>query len=494
MTRVTRALRGFPPILAPLRRRLAHFRGRLGEFIFLVLAAIVGASLTLTLLGRLSCNVAGLDLTIKVGVGRPGTSLELPPLGAATATTHLSPLNISMRLDSVDPGIVARLAGGGAGGINAFSTLLEEEARRMLPRLILLILSLGALGGAFFVYTFVRPARPGRILGGLFVGLVYSLFLVTGAYLTFDTESFKSARYSGVMEAAPWILGVLDKSVSRVGELNTTINTIASNASIVFRQIESLQPVPAEGRLVRVLHVSDLHDNTQAVKFIAQLVKSFDVNFVVDSGDITDYGMEAELELTKEIARLPVPYIFVGGNHDSPGVLEAMRRYPNVRLAGGSLVKVDGITVLGLDDPGAARAIMEASTDNEIHEEVTRGLEILDGLGRTPDVLVTHDPREAEAFCGRVPVVLHGHDHRLRVRTMNDSVIIDAGSTGGAGIRGLVATEEVPMTVALLHFEIPGDPGMAGARLVAVDTITLAQLKGGFTLERRFVGSAGKGR
>lgn len=454
-----------------------------------ILVAIIGASVFIGIWGKFSYQVAGLNFSIRVGIGRPGTTLALPPLGSATAPTHKFPLAILLRLDGIDPDAISRLVAMSSGENLAFSSIIQEAATSMLYRLCLLVLMLGGLGGAAFVYIFIRPARVRRIIGGSLAGILFAVSLMVGTYVTFDAKSFEQARYTGVIEAAPWMLGVLDKSVGKVGELKDSIMAIADNSSKIFGQIEALQPITAEGKFIRVLHVSDLHNNAEAVNFLDQIVKSFKVDIVVDTGDLTDYGTYLEARLMSPVSALSVPYVFVGGNHDSPSVLEAMAVHPNVRLAGGRFLSINGVTIFGMDDPGASRVTMDASTDEEIMASNEKAMSIMSRLQKAPDIIAVHDPRQAEALIGKAPVILYGHDHRLRVQERRNSILIDAGSTGGAGIRGLEKTGGVPMTLALLHFSRSRDSSSSPEQvgLIAVDTITVSQQTGGLTLERRII-------
>ena len=57
---------------------------------------------------------------------------------------------------------------------------------------------------------------------------------------------------------------------------------------MVFSRMDSL--ASTEESVVRVLHVSDIHNNPVAFDFMEQIINNFNVDFVIDTGDITDYG------------------------------------------------------------------------------------------------------------------------------------------------------------------------------------------------------------
>ena len=105
--------------------------------------------------------------------------------------------------------------------------------------------------------------------------------------------------------------------------------------------------------------------------------------------------------------------------------------------------------------------------------------------GEGVSIVAVHSYEVASFLAGRVPVILHGHDHRLSVREEAGTVVVDAGTTGGAGLRGLASEKAPPLTVALLHFA--KRDGESLPELVAVDTIRVSGVGRGFTIERRLI-------
>ena len=85
--------------------------------------------------------------------------------------------------------------------------------------------------------------------------------------------------------------------------------------------------------------------------FAQQVAQGFNVNFVVDTGDMTTFGTPAENLVTRFVPQFGIPYVFVRGNHDSPSLAEAMARQPNVTVLDGTTTRVDGLTIYGYGDP-----------------------------------------------------------------------------------------------------------------------------------------------
>src|SRR5690625_7615199 len=50
---------------------------------------------------------------------------------------------------------------------------------------------------------------------------------------------------------------------------------------------------------------------------------------VLDTGDVTSWGTEAESAILAPIGRLDVPYVFVAGNHDSTLTAQTVANFSN---------------------------------------------------------------------------------------------------------------------------------------------------------------------
>lgn len=460
----------------------------------------------INLFGSMSYRVAGLDIRISARIGVPGVSmLAIPPIGRIEARTHPTPIQLEAALEDIDPGMLQDAISRGEAP-SSISRRFKNDSGRLVAVFALRLALLAIAGGAFGSAA-VAGWRPRRVLAGAAVGLLAGCTLLILTYVTFDERRLANPRYEGVIEAAPWMLGLLDGSLLKAGEVAGSMETIATNIRTFFDKAEAFHQLESDRPFVRVLHVSDIHNNPQAFDFLEQVVKSFKPDFIIDTGDITDFGTAAEARMAAErVQKLGVPYVFVPGNHDSPEVSRVMSR------EGGAIVLVDGavdlrgLRVAALGDPGALRDDMAPASQEELDLAAARAAALLapgdpsaDGSGnwRAPDILAVHDPRVAEVAVGKVPVVLSGHDHRVSVAVRDGTVMVDAGTTGGAGVRGLQVDGGVPMSVALLHFAVDGgsragrsDGTARTAELLAVDTIRILGERQGFDLERRVVGSS----
>ncbi|HHY60336.1 MAG TPA: metallophosphoesterase, partial [Clostridia bacterium] len=314
---------------------------------------------------------------------------------------------------------------------------------------------------------------------GLAGVLVLAVLLVmTGA--TYRVEGFCSPSYRGTLEAAPWMISLAEKAVAQVEELSSRIPGVAENLYSMLEEIEQLAPVDRVEGEVRVLHVSDIHNHPVALELMKQMIEKFQVNFVVDTGDLSDYGTVLESLLTKELPELSVPYVFIPGNHDSPAIVEALQEYENVIVLDEEVTEIDGVTIFGIADPASQDYFLISSSAEKYPGHAVDLQEILRFL--SVDIIAVHRPQMAHQLAGYAPVILHGHDHTSQVSVLKGSAVIDAGTTGGAGIRRLQVSDDVPQTLALLHLR--RDDAQAAWVPAAVDMFSYYERTGRLSVER----------
>ena len=289
-----------------------------------VLLAVLGLLVVVNLFSQTDYRFFSLVVKLSVRLGSaPQTRLIVPPVGEVRAKTHWFPVQINAELRSVDLTLLRQ---------TAFSPLLkegqlprevQEGASKILLHFLLKQVSLAFLGAALGLCAAgIRSAgklvqadcRNPRVL------------VVTGLVLAaYDLEAFQSPEYEGMIEAAPWLLGLVREALGQVEELGDRVQTLAANLYTALQQLEELGPVGLVEADIMVLHVSDIHNNPVAYNFAAQVIESFGVDVILDTGDLTDWGTALEAEITKRIKQLGLPYIFVSGNHDSPEVVSRLR-------------------------------------------------------------------------------------------------------------------------------------------------------------------------
>src|SRR5262249_9130668 len=156
-----------------------------------------------------------------------------------------------------------------------------------------------------------------------------------------------------------------------------------------------------------------------------------------------------------------------------------IRDLPNATLLeDGELIKRFGLLIIGWNDPVSLRpGIGDAEVSQlELAALRDRMAGRLAGLTPRPDLVLVHSYQAAEGCAGLSPVFLYGHDHRARVAQRKGSWLVDAGTTGAAGIRFVTGSERPPFSAAVLYFSRPPI-----IRLQAVDLLQLHQPSGEFT-------------
>jgi predicted phosphodiesterase len=223
------------------------------------------------------------------------------------------------------------------------------------------------------------------------------------------------------------------------------------------------------------------------VAFVRQLVQGTRVDLVIDTGDLTDFGLPLEAEITKGIAEIKVPYVFVAGNHDSPAIVAPVRKNQNAVILEGKPVLVDGLSIIGSPDPSSLRLSGNNVTTSLAALSAAAAKLAAEYLAAvpTPDIVCVHDPLQSALLVGKARLILCGHEHRNYVEEKNGTVICNAGTTGAAGGRYFDHENGVPMTAAILCFSRTPKP-----RLLFIDQIVLQGSLGEYSISRRTFGTA----
>lgn len=450
----------------------------------LLALAVLGIIAATGLFSSTRIAVKAFDFSVELIPFRNGqTVIFLPPVGELSASTHSAPFQMKLTLLNVDlDRLVATMEQlDDTAAITALETQLLEKVGYFIARMT----AITFLAGAAAVLVFSRPLRTRRALwGGMLSALIFlAVFLATVVY-PYNIDEFAAPQYKGALKAAPWVINLSEQTLATVKAMGEQLETMTGNLHELSMQLEQLNPVTdSEG--LRLLHVSDIHNNPAAFDFIDKVVSSFDIDLVVDTGDFTDYGTELESELVARAGALPVPYLFIPGNHDSPRVIEAMKAMERegVIVLDNNFVEIEGMRIAGFADPSSSGPLMEVAPEATLRQVSAAAYNLMIGEPVMPDVVAVHHPLMGEPFRGTVPVILTGHTHRAEVSFVPESVLVNAGTTGGGGIRGLNSPADTPYSVAVLYFT-PDDEGNQG--FVTVDLISVGQFQDSFTLQRHY--------
>lgn len=441
--------------------------------------AVAGALLLVSLFGHLNFYIEALQFRISVKFHESGyTQVEIPPLGTVRAHTHATPVLISLRLENIDPQPLQRLLAEPP----ERDELIDQgktALRRVAALFMLKLLALAMLGGALGIFL-TRTRDPRKYITGLLAGFLLTCSLMLGTYLTYDQSAFRNPQYSGVLRAAPWMVSIAQETLGKIETLGDQLEQVAAGLNQFYAQVDELQPLDQDEGDFKILHISDLHNNPAGMDFILRVAELFGADMIVDTGDISDFGSPLETLLLDRLNGLNVPYLFIAGNHDSPSIVDKMDTIPRVTVVNG-LLETNGLVFYGVPDPSSADNSVVPPDLSAIPRLAVQVMDKLEQLPREVDVLLLHNDKIAHSLAGQAPVILFGHNHQLKVETRSQSVLVNAGTSGAAGLRGLQAVR-IPYSVVLLHFRT-GEEGKL--RLVATDSITVIDPEQGFFLERK---------
>lgn len=435
-----------------------------------ILAGLFGAWLALNVAGTTHTTLGPMSIDAQISPAFEGkTVVEVNPLGTLEFDTHTAPLRITVSLQSVDVQAVRQLVENPA-AVSSIESQLVNDLNNALWRAAIRAGVVAVIGGLIAGGLVLRSWRRAILAGAVAlsaVGLTYTLTLVT-----FDRSAVQEPRYTGLIAAAPQVVGSVQSITTDFGAYVDQLASLVTNVTRIYDVTSSLPTWAPTDSTIRVLHVSDLHVNPAAWGIIRAVGDQYNVDVIVDTGDIADHGTAAESRYVAPISTLGRPYVYVKGNHDSILTAAAVAEQPNAIVLDHEPVNVAGLQFYGAPDP---RFTPDQRTRGTASEDIRRGTEELAARTRNlavrPDVLVYHDPTHADLFQDTAPLVLAGHGHRRRDIVLDDGThVFLQGSTGGAGLRGLEHEEPTPVTLSVLYF----DP--ESKQLLARDDITLGGL------------------
>src|SRR5688500_7699522 len=207
-----------------------------------------------------------------------------------------------------------------------------------------------ALGGAALTSLIVlRRRREPAVAAGLTAVLLLGTAGLGAA--TWRPEALSQPTYTGLLVNANSLIGSAEDLVARFDAYRASLEDIVANVGSLYSAISALPAPGGTGDTVALLHVSDLHLNPAGFDLVAQVVDQFQVDGVLDTGDITDWGSQPENGLIAAVGALGVPYVYIRGNHDSATTATLIAAQPNATVLDGSAVTVAGIEVVGIPDP-----------------------------------------------------------------------------------------------------------------------------------------------
>jgi predicted MPP superfamily phosphohydrolase len=490
-----------------LRSLTSAVRSRRAATVAAVVAVtLVGVILGVALGGRTMTEVGPFHAEFRLSPSLSGdTAVHIPPLGSLHFNSHSGPTRLTVELGSLDQARTQAMIDD-PGQISRISQTVADDILNGIIRLGFGGLGAGVLGAMVLAALVFRNVRRVAWAGGIATAVLAGS-LGAGA-ATVRLSAIEEPRYEGLLINAPALVGDVQRIAEEWDEYAAGLQRMVANVSLLYTTISTLPVFEPEAELTRVLHVADLHLNPNAWAVMQTVVEQYDIAFIIDSGDIVDWGTGHESWFVEPISEMGVPYVFVRGNHDSEAITQAaVAAQPNAIVLDNDVITLEGLTIAGIGDP---RFTPDRSTDPFAEDPDATRQRVIDTGARLADTInrhrglvhiaAVHDPLMAGPLDGVVRYVLAGHAHDRRVgpvvepdegedRVLGpaDTLLMVQGSTGGAGLRGLEGEHPRPLAMSVLYFDDE-------QRLVAYDDISI----GGhglseMSLQRHIVERGGEG-
>ncbi|MFA5786050.1 MAG: metallophosphoesterase [Actinomycetota bacterium] len=390
------------------------------------------------------------NLSVKLRPAIPGGAviLSLGPLGELSWKTHKGPLNVEASF-VLSPSLAS------PPDFSRLSDLRWSFLVNKVPWLLLL----GGLTGALVLAGNSRKS----VLAATGVGaasFLAAFALVVGiSVLTFSSKALQGPRYRGPIEDMPRVIQ-LAKDVQRDWkDVRRNINQVVAGLQRIHSEILAGTAPPSENT-IRLLLISDVHNNPVGLVMAQELVRQLDVKAVLDAGDFTDRGTQIEAELFARFGDLGLPHVLVAGNHEDTAALARVKGIPKITVLESRTtdhVEVEGISVLGDADPNAY--FIDPDPNNETAlKEIPVGCERLRSrfAAVRPQILLVHNQKLGACAAElaeeeKLPLVFAwGHAHRQAYEEHGSVVSVSPGTSGG---NGLTAAKRASYGFALLEFD-----------------------------------------
>lgn len=414
---------------------------------------------------------------LSAGLARDGgTRIELPPLGRLTADTHTMPVRLGARVLAVDIGSAQR-ALSGPEPLDTLQQQIIDDLPAAIRALALRAVALSALAGAAAALLL-----PGRRLWHAIPGAAGGALAVTGvlvgAWLPYDLDAFGEPTFEGELTRVPGLIVAAERNLEDLDAVRGRIDSVSERLAELYAASVGELPGGGEGE-TSILQVSDLHLNPLGAELMVQLAGDLDVDAILDTGDVTSFGLPLESRFAEVLARAPVPYLLVPGNHDAPTTRADMAAVPGITVLDGEVTTVGDVRILGVADP-TFTATNVVSTDEANQAKADQATAVADQVrAEEPDVLAVHHALQASEAHGEVPLVVAGHVHERSNEVADGTRILTVGSGGATGLGTFTVETAAPYEAQVLRFR--------DRQLVAIDYLTVAGVQGDFVLERRLV-------
>ncbi len=472
-----------PSYVNPIRRRASRrFKSIAAGAVTGALVAIAG----MTLVPPAHGPVGPSTMSLGARAGPARTRVAIPPLGTISASTHAVPVTLRLGLVEVDAEELAR-ALAEEGDTAVLRAQMEEDLRRLAVAAAARTTAVVVVASAALA-ALVLGRRLATVASAAGAALVTVVIAGTTMFVTYDVAEFQEPTFSGSLTKAREVVDAVTQGQEALDEARSRFRVATERLTNLLALLSRPNLDPTAGATV-VLHVSDVHANPLGFEVVAELARRFDVDAVIDTGDLASSvldtgGISSVIDpvdkmIARSIERVDRPYVYVPGNHDSPRLRERVARIPTVTLLHRKTATIGTVSFLGWADPSFSYASL--SHEEQVEIRAAAAVDVAAAVDRErPDVLLVHDPRLGAESYGRVPLILAGHIHE-RAETSEDGTLeLVVGTTGATGIKAFTVEADRRYEAQVLYFQ--------GDTLLAVDYVALEELGGDFELSRKTYG------
>lgn len=454
----------------------------------IIISAVLGALLALYVLGPSNYNIEGLTFSVSALPARSGsTTIDLSPLGSVSASTHTTPLLLKIKLTYIGTGADSTAAEGAVSSVQGWNNIYAGLLNIVKPFIVrqMIIIFCGAF---FSVLILWRCRLRTALLSGLSCAAIMALLLFNTAH-AYNGEAFKEPVYCGVIALAPQLILEPGEFMDRLEELQADTRKVVENISLLMSSSNGLSLLSSpieDGDFKKVLLISDLHSNPLGAEFAKEIATAFKVDLVLDAGDLTDLGTSLEAEYAAKISSIKIPYVFCPGNHDTPEIIDFVNNLDNGIVLEGKTIDAAGVGILGSADPMASSSEVELQDslawENLMQEQAEALINTAAEEESKPDIVVVHNPQAAQKLSEDFPLIVYGHTHQQSIIIKEGTILLNPGTSGASGLRGLYSEEAVPYSAMVLYLT---EKGLAAA----VDTVKYEPFSDRFYIERKLLHS-----
>ena len=443
-------------------------RHRLVQIALRIIVALFGLVLGVAIGGHVTSNVGPLTVQIDLAYTGGANTLTVPPLGAITVHPYVGPVGLDVTLLDIDAPVAKKM-------LNAAAPLptVERDIASGFENAVILLFAKTLLISLLFVALFsaLLWRRPRKILLpiGITLAIVVGSLGVSAA--TFDVKKTREPQFEGTIAQGPGVVGDVKEIELKYTSYRKALVKLVTNVSRIYSIVTDLPAGPVTTDTIRVLHISDIHLNPDGLDLTAALVKQFKVSFIIDTGDLNDWGTKFEDFIVKRIKTVGVEYVYVKGNHDSVTTVDEVRKQPNAIVLDDKIVTVQGLTIAGIGDPRFTPDKADGDDHASLAKVESVGKKLakkIDEEHADVDMAVFHDPKSGKPLYGDVPLILAGHTHVRKISVVGGgkTLLMVAGSTGAAGLRGTEPAKVKSLETTILYIS------KTTKRVIAWDEVT----------------------